>query len=97
MLDRPVIAGGPVGYCWQDDSTRNEAERVQTYARVHETSRDLPLRWFLNEGLLLPRDLARLRATIEQHKSCSSCSTRSTTSPSSLDLKDREAGRFSPR
>ncbi|MGC9974401.1 MAG: AAA family ATPase [Gaiellaceae bacterium] len=67
VLEREVVRQVPVGYFWQDDSTREETERVQLFARVHATSTELPLRWFLNEGLRLPDDLERLRATIEKH------------------------------
>lgn len=66
VLGRPVLEQGPAGYFWQDDSRRNELERIQTFSRVRETPADLALRWFLNEGLRLPDDLARLRATIER-------------------------------
>lgn len=66
VLGQAIVAQGNVGYFWQDDSRRNELERIQTFARVTETPADLPLRWFLNEGLNLPDDLDRLRATIEQ-------------------------------
>jgi AAA domain len=65
LFGKPALAQGPVGYFWQDDSTRNEAERVQLFSRAHETPRDLPVRWFLNEGVILPDDLERLRSTIE--------------------------------
>jgi len=92
VLDRPVVAQGPVGYFWQDDSTRNEAERVQVYARVHETRRELPIRWFLNEGLLLPRDLARLRATIEHFGFILVVIDSFYNVAADLDLKEREAG-----
>jgi hypothetical protein len=68
VLGRDVLTGGPVGYVWQDDSTREEAERVKLFERVHGGGLDLELRWFLNEGVRLPDDLARLRATVEQHK-----------------------------
>ena len=92
VLDRAVVAQGPVGYFWQDDSTRNEAERVQTYARVHETPRELPLRWFLNEGLRLPRDLARLQATIRHHGFVLVVLDSFYNVAADLDLKEREAG-----
>lgn len=57
-----------VGYFWQDDSEREELERIQLFEQVHETPNGLPLRWFLNEGVSLPRDLERLRATVEQYR-----------------------------
>jgi hypothetical protein len=66
ILGQPVIAQGPVGYFWQDDSRRNEADRVKTFERVHQNPPGLPLTWFLNAGLELPRDLARLRVTVEE-------------------------------
>jgi hypothetical protein len=65
VLGRNVTGKGPVGYFWQDDSRRNEAERVQMYSRVHGTPDDLAVTWFLNDGLVLPNDVARLRATVE--------------------------------
>lgn len=66
VLGHRVLEQGNVGYFWQDDSRRNELERIQTFGRVREAPTDLPLRWFLNEGLNLPDDLERLRATIDQ-------------------------------
>jgi hypothetical protein len=67
VLGRPVLKQATVGYWWQDDSRRNELERIQTLAHIRDTPENLPLRWFLNEGLLLPDHLDRLRATIELH------------------------------
>jgi hypothetical protein len=87
-----AVASGPVGYFWQDDSERNEAERVQLYAQVHETPRDLQIRWFLNEDLELPRDLARLRATIEHHGFVYVVLDSFYNIAGSADLKDRDAG-----
>lgn len=66
ILGCQVSDPAPVGYFWQDDSTREEAERVKIFERVHSNPPGLPLRWFLNEGLQLPRDLDRLRLTIEE-------------------------------
>ncbi len=87
-----VSAQGPVGYFWQDDSSRNEAERVQLYARVHETPRDLQVRWFLNEGLELPRDMLRLRRTIEEYGLIYVVLDSFYNIAAAVDLKDREAG-----
>lgn len=87
-----AVAQGPAGYFWQDDSTRNEAERVQLYARTHETPRDLPVRWFLNEDLQLPRDLGRLRTTIEHFGFVYVVLDSFYNIAGGLDLKDREAG-----
>ena len=92
VLGCRAAAQGPVGYFWQDDSTRNEAERVQLYARVHETPRDLPIRWFLNEGLQLPRDIERLRATIEEHGFVLVALDSFYNVAAEIDLKDRDAG-----
>src|SRR5207302_1905673 len=52
ILGHPVVDRGSVGYVWQDDSRREEAERVKLYERVHGDGSDLPLRWFLNEGVV---------------------------------------------
>lgn len=65
ILGRPVVTGGPVGYFWQDDSTANEVGRVQAFEHAHPSPPGLPLHWFLNEGVELPRDLGSLRTTIE--------------------------------
>jgi AAA domain len=86
------LAQGPVGYFWQDDSTRNEAERIQLYARVHQTPRDLPIRWFLNEGLRLPRDIDRLRLTIEEYGFIYVVLDSFYNVASDIDLKERDAG-----
>ena len=87
-----AVAQGPVGYFWQDDSSRAEAERVQLYARVHDTPRDLAVRWFLNEGLQLPGDLERLRATIEHYGFVYVVVDSFYNVAGSVDLKDRDAG-----
>lgn len=65
ILGRSVEAQGPVGVFWQDDSRRNEAERIQAFDAARKLPAELPVRWYLNEGLELPRDLERLRATVE--------------------------------
>jgi hypothetical protein len=91
VLGRSIRRQGPVGYVWQDDSRRNEAERVQTYARVHDTPRDLPITWFLNVGLVLPDDIARLRATVEQ-RGLVLLVIDSFYNVADCDMKDREAG-----
>jgi hypothetical protein len=66
VLGCAVTSGGAVGYIWQDDSTREESERVKLFENVHASPDDLPVRWFLNEGVKLPEDIARLRATVDQ-------------------------------
>jgi DnaB-like helicase N terminal domain/AAA domain len=58
----PILSGGPVVYCWQDDSTAKMLERVQ--ARADEPQ--LPIRWLLNEGVRLPDDLRALRELVER-------------------------------
>lgn len=68
ILGCPVVEQGNVGYVWQDDSTRNEAERIQLLHRTLSLSTDLPVRWLLNEGLMLPEDIGRLREWIELHE-----------------------------
>jgi AAA domain len=97
LFDRPACAQGPVGYFWQDDSTRNEAERVQLFSKVHETPRDLPLRWFLNEGAILPDDLGRLRATIEHYRLVLVVLDSVYNFTPGLDLKDRDIGQLFAR
>lgn len=67
ILGRHVQDQGAVGYVWEDDSTRNEIERVQLYAARHNHPQSLPIHWYLNTGVTLPRDTARLRATIQEH------------------------------
>lgn len=68
ILGKQVVAQGPVGYFWQDDSTREEAERVKAFEQKHAQPADLPVLWFLNTGLHLPRDIPRIRATVEQNR-----------------------------
>jgi hypothetical protein len=92
ILGQPVIAQGPVGYWWQDDSERNELERIQLYARVRGTPADLPLHWYLNLGLSLPDDLARLRATIEERGLVLAVLDSFYNIAGGVDLKDRGAG-----
>jgi hypothetical protein len=65
VLGCDVVGTGRVGYFWQDDSTREEAERVKLFHRIDESPAGLPLRWFLNEGLELPADIGRLRDTVK--------------------------------
>ena len=92
ILGHPVAAQAPTGYFWQDDSTREEAERVKLYEQVHASSPELPVRWFLNEGLELPRDLERLRATIERF-GFRLVVLDSFYNVALVDLKEREAGK----
>jgi AAA domain/DnaB-like helicase N terminal domain len=61
-----VLKTGPVGYWWEDDSTANEARRIQAYAARHGYDIDLPIRWHLNDGLRLPDDLPLLRMEVER-------------------------------
>ena len=84
------VVKGPVGYFWQDDSTRNEAERVQLFSKTHETPDDLPIRWFLNEGATLPDDLERLRVMIEEYGFVLVVLDSVYNFTSGLDLKDRD-------
>jgi AAA domain len=96
ILGRGIRQQGPSGYFWQDDSRRNEAERVQTYARAHATPRDLPITWFLNVGLTLPDDIARLRVTVEEF-GLVLVVIDSFYNVAAGDLKDRDAGRIIAR
>lgn len=66
VLGCDVVGPINVGYFWQDDSTREEAERVKLFHAAHATPAELPLRWFLNEGLALPDDLPRLALTVRE-------------------------------
>jgi AAA domain len=91
ILGQRVATQGAVGYFWQDDSRRNEAERIQTLERVRANPAGLPLRWFLNDGLQLPRDLGRLRATVDEHKLILVV-VDSFYNVAVGDLKDRDAG-----
>ena len=92
LFDCEAVAQGPVGYFWQDDCERNEAERVQLYAARHETPRELPIRWFLNEGLQLPADTERLRLTIERFGFVYVVLDSFYNIAGSVDLRDRDAG-----
>jgi AAA domain len=56
------------GYFWQDDSRREEAERVKFYESVHAAAEGAALWWFLNPGIALPEDIGRLRATVERYR-----------------------------
>jgi hypothetical protein len=67
IFGKSVQHSGPVGYFWQDDSTREEAERVKLFDAVRTETSSVDVRWFLNEGLQLPQELGRLRMTIEHH------------------------------
>ncbi len=67
ILGKEVTAQGPVAYLWQDDSTREEAERVKAFESVHPTPGPLPILWGLNLGLQLPRDLPRLHQLAEKN------------------------------
>jgi hypothetical protein len=62
----PIVKSGPVGYIWQDDSEANELRRLQAYAHRHGHNGDLPIRWYLNEGLRLPEHIAELRRIVER-------------------------------
>jgi KaiC/GvpD/RAD55 family RecA-like ATPase len=67
ILGREVVAGGPVGYWWQDDSEARELARIQDYAARHGYGSE-PVRWYLNEGLRLPEDIDALRAEVEHEQ-----------------------------
>lgn len=65
VLGKTVTHQGSVGYFWQDDSTREEAERIKLYERTHGPTDELDIRWFLNEGLRLPEHITQLVETVE--------------------------------
>jgi putative DNA primase/helicase len=65
ILGCSVTEAARVGYFWNDDSTREEAERVQLFQQVEQSPANLSLWWFLNKDVRLPRDISRLRATVE--------------------------------
>ena len=56
----------PVGYVWQDDSEANELRRIKSYAVAHGIQ-DAPIRFYLNQGWTLPRDVKRLKREIQRH------------------------------
>jgi AAA domain-containing protein len=68
VLGHDIAHQGRVGYFWQDDSTREEAERIKMFHQVRGGREDLPVQWFLNEGLRLPDDMHRLRRTVDHHE-----------------------------
>jgi AAA domain-containing protein len=70
---------------------------VQLFARAHKTLRDLPLRWFLNEGVLLPDDLERIRSTIEHYGFVMVVIDSVYNFTPELDLKDRDVGQLFAR
>lgn len=92
VLGREIVGTGAVGYWWQDDSTRLEAERIQLYARVHETPSGLPIVWFLNEGARLPDDIGRIRATVLARELVLVVIDSFYNFAVGADLKDRDAG-----
>lgn len=91
LFGKGVEHAGPVGYFWQDDSTREEAERIKLYDRIRRDGSDLPLRWFLNEGLRLPGDIVRLKITIREFGFCLVVLDSFYNVLLGMDLKDEEA------
>ena len=68
VLDRDVLQTGPVAYFWQDDSTDNEVARVKAYSGAHDTPRETPIQWHLNEGWVLPDDLLAIGRLVEERE-----------------------------
>jgi AAA domain len=68
VLDREIVVSGSVGYWWQDDSRENEVRRIQSYARQHGYTDELPIRWHLNDALTLPDGITDLRAEVEREQ-----------------------------
>lgn len=67
ILGKKVTGQGPVAYLWQDDSTREEAERVKAFENAHPVAGPLPILWGLNLGIQLPRDIPRLATTVQDN------------------------------
>lgn len=67
ILGKQVVHQTPVAYLWQDDSTAAELTRVKLFEERHPNHGELPILWGLNVGVQLPRDLHRLRTTIQQN------------------------------
>lgn len=68
ILGKEVVGQTPVGYLWQDDSTNAELARVKLFEDRHPNHGELPMLWGLNLGIELPRDLIRLRTTVQQNR-----------------------------
>jgi hypothetical protein len=50
---KATAAPAAAGDWWQDDSLENELRRFKAYADRHRHTDDLPIRWYLNQGLRL--------------------------------------------
>jgi hypothetical protein len=94
ILGRDVLVQGNVGYFWQDDSTRNEISRIKKLAQAARNDPGLPLRWFLNEGLMLPADLAGLRrAIVDNEMVLAVLDSFYNMLPPEIGMKEEEAAR----
>jgi KaiC/GvpD/RAD55 family RecA-like ATPase len=83
-----------VAFVWQDDSTRNEMERVQLYAKRRDLPNGVPVLWILNQDVQLPRDIPRLVETIRNHKIGLLVLDSLYNFTAHLDLKDRDGGKL---
>ena len=88
-----VSHAGPVGYFWQDDSTREEAERIKLFDQIRGDGSDVAVRWFLNEGLRLPEHISRLRESIVHYGFVLVVLDSFYNVLFGIDLKDEEAER----
>jgi hypothetical protein len=67
VLGRRVLRTGPVGAWLQDDPRPWLLMRIEAYSVAHKAS-SLPVRWHLNEQLMLPQDISALRVEIERER-----------------------------
>jgi 5S rRNA maturation endonuclease (ribonuclease M5) len=67
VLGKQVLAQGRVLYVFEDDSTKDQWDRVHLFAGKHPAV-GKPLYWCVNEGVQLPRDTELLREYIEELK-----------------------------
>lgn len=65
ILGRRVLRTGPTGAWLQDDPRSWLLKRIEMYSTAHRAS-SLPVRWHLNEQLMLPPDISNLRVEIER-------------------------------
>jgi hypothetical protein len=86
----PIRKGGPVIYCWQDESEAKMLGRIQAYNERHDY-RDAPIRWLLGQGLRLPDDLEPLRRLVERDGAVLVCFDSFYNFAPGAKLKDEDA------
>jgi hypothetical protein len=64
VIGREIQTPGPVGFWGEDNTTAAEVARIRQLVQAHGYPREAEVRFHLNEGLRLPRDLALLREEI---------------------------------